>query len=267
MTNWNKLLVGTSLTSALFFSSQARAVDVRLTIRNPSASDSTAFSPAVVAAHNGSVDLFSSGSPASAGVEDVAELGGQSILPGEATGMQASAAVTSVFATVGGFGPGIFVPGSEGSVVLSLDPVNHRYFSFLSMMVPSNDAFIGNDSPTAIELFDASGAFVANDFTLVGSDIWDAGTEVNGLTGALYVVGQDGMLSPEEGSVVHAADLDTIFDFYVGESTPAGAMFNTVPTGSTPIAEFSFSIVPEPATWLLATIGLFAFANMRGRSA
>jgi hypothetical protein len=170
-----------------------------------------------------------------------------------------------VFATVGGFGPGIFVPASEGSVVLSLDPVNHRYFSFLSMMVPSNDAFIGNDSPTSIELFNAGGSFVASDFTLVGSNIWDAGTEVNGLTGALYVVGQDGMLSPAENGMVHAADLDTIFDFYVGQNTPPGTVFNSVPSASTPIAAFSFSIVPEPATWLLATMLVAAVGVLRRR--
>ena len=39
--------------------------------------------------------------------------------------------------------------------------------------------FIGNESPTVVGLFDALGDFIATDFTLTGSDIWDAGTEVN----------------------------------------------------------------------------------------
>ena len=69
-------------------------------------------------------------------------------------------------------GPGSYPPGAEGSLVLSLDPTDNRYLSFLSMVVPSNDAFIGNDDATGIELFDAMGNFVATDFTLTGSNIW-----------------------------------------------------------------------------------------------
>lgn len=260
---WRKWFAGCTVVGVVLCGSTAQAVDVRVTIQNLAAADSTAFSPVVIAAHNGSVDVFDNGSAASAGVEDVAELGGVGILPGEITAMQASAVTMPVFATMGGFGPGIFVPGSSGSVVLSLDPVDHRYFSFLSMMVPSNDAFIGNDSPTSIELFNAAGEFVGSDFTLVGSNIWDAGTEVNGLTGALYVVGQDGSASPAEGGVVHPADLDTIFDFYVGQSNPPGTVFNTVPLAGTSVASFSFAVVPEPATWLLVLLGLLPAGGYR----
>jgi hypothetical protein len=235
--------------------STALAVDVRVTITNLAPAEGIAFSPVVVAAHNGLVDLFDSGSVASAGVENTAELGGVATTMGEVTSMQASAVTTPVIANMGGFGPGIHIPGSSGSLVLSLDPTDNRYFSFLSMVVPSNDAFIGNDNPLAHELFDAGGNFVGQDFTLVGSSIWDAGTEVNGLTGALYVVGQDGSLSPAESGVVHAEDLSTFQSAFVGESTPPGAVFNSVPTASAPIVSFSFAVVPEPATVTLFGLG------------
>ena len=245
--------------------STALAVDVRVTIRNLSASDGVAFSPVNVIAHDGSVDTFDSGSAASAGVEDVAEMGGTTIIPGEAIAMQADALVTVVPATVGGVGPGVYPPGAEGSLVLSLDPTDNRYLSFLSMVVPSNDAFIGNDDATGIELFDAMGNFVATDFTLTGSNIWDAGTEINGLTGSAYVMGQDAALSPVEGGVVTAADLGTQFSYYLGETTAIGATFQGAPMAATPVASFSFEVVPEPSALLLSCIGAVVLSRRRGR--
>lgn len=261
-----KLRLGLVILFVGVIGAQASAVDVRVTVRNLVPSDSIALSPINVSAHNGSVDQFSNGNMASAGVEDVAELGGTTVLPGEVTAQQASAVTDTVFATLGGFGPGIFLPSAEGSIVLSLDPADHRYFSFLSMVVPSNDAFIGNDSPMQVELFDAGGTFLAPDFTLTGANIWDAGTEVNGLTGALYVVGQDGAMSPAEGGTVHPADLSELLGHFTGEMTPPGATFNTIPSPTSPIASFSFTLVPEPTTAVLALLALGGLAMGRTRS-
>ena len=47
------------------------------------------------------------------------------------------------------------------------------------MTLPSNDGFIGNESGTAYRLFDANGDFIGADFGVIGSQIQDAGTEVN----------------------------------------------------------------------------------------
>ena len=60
----------------------------------------------------------------------------------------------------------------------SSDP-RARYFSYASMLIPSNDAFIANGSPLAHPVFDASGEFVAESFFVLGSEVNDAGTEVN----------------------------------------------------------------------------------------
>jgi len=141
------LLAGLPLALAATLVSTALAVDVRVTIRNLSPDSSVALSPFTLAAHNGSFDAFDVSSAARAGIEDVAELGDGANLSAEATAAPASAAIATAIATQGGFGPGIFRPGASGSIVLSLDPAMHRYLSYGSMVVPSNDAFLGNDSP------------------------------------------------------------------------------------------------------------------------
>src|SRR3989304_7931827 len=151
------LLAGLPLALAATLVSTALAVDVRVTIRNLSPDSSVALPPFTLAAHNGSFDAFDVSSAARAGIEDVAELGDGANLSAEATAAPASAAIATAIATQGGFGPGIFRPGASGSVVLSLDPALHRYLTYGSMVVPSNDAFLGNDSPTVVELFDAGG--------------------------------------------------------------------------------------------------------------
>jgi len=61
----------------------------------------------------------------------------------------------------------------------SLDPTTHRYFSYASMPFPTNDGFIGNDDPTEVALFDEMDRFIGANFVVAGSDVWDAGTEVN----------------------------------------------------------------------------------------
>ncbi len=63
--------------------------------------------------------------------------------------------------------------------VPDFNATQHGYFSYASMPFPTNDAFIGNDDPMEVSLFDADGNFVGANFVVVGSDVWDAGTEVN----------------------------------------------------------------------------------------
>ena len=48
------------------------------------------------------------------------------------------------------------------------------------MIIPSNDAFIASPGdPTALRIFDAYGNFLGGTFDVQGSDVMDAGTEVN----------------------------------------------------------------------------------------
>ena len=236
----------------------AAAVDVRVTVRNLSPSGSVALSPFTLAAHDGTFDAFDAGSAAGMGIEDIAELGNGMALISEVTAAQPAAVTGTAIATAGAFGPGIFLPGGSGSAVLSLDPSVHRYLSYGAMVVPSNDAFLGNDSPTSVELFDAGGNLVASELILTGDRIWDAGTELNQLLGAAYVVGQDATMGTDENGVVHLVDLTTEFSPYNGSEVPSGGMFTVSPMDDTQIASISFQIVPEPSTLALAGLGLVA---------
>jgi hypothetical protein len=59
------------------------------------------------------------------------------------------------------------------------------------MVVPSNDFFIGNDSPTAYRLFDAAGNLRSASITIKASEIWDAGSEVFDPDAAAFVGNND----------------------------------------------------------------------------
>jgi len=67
------------------------------------------------------------------------------------------------------------------------------------MVIPTNDSFIGNGDPLAYQVFNALGEI--NDMTGVftiqvfGSDIWDAGTEVNVEDEELLVLGMNDILA------------------------------------------------------------------------
>jgi len=85
-----------------------------------------------------------------------------------------------VTAPEGFAGAPVFDPGDAASAQYTLDSEMNRYASFMSMIIPSNDAFIGNHNPQGIELFDVAGNFKGKKIiTILGSMIWDVGTELN----------------------------------------------------------------------------------------
>lgn len=243
-----------AIVSSLVVAGSARAVDVRVTVTNLLGPTSSAFSPVIASAHDGTVDQFDAGSAASAGVENVAELGATgATLVSEILAQQATAVAMPVENPGGGFGP--LLPGASQSVVLSsLDTTANRYFSYLAMFVPSNDTFIGNDNPMAIELFDAAGNFVASDFTLTADRLWDAGSEVNGLVGSAFIQGQDATAGADEGGVVTLFDFANGLDIYQGLTTGPGYAYSASFAADTPLIAFSFEVVPEPSSAVMAAL-------------
>ena len=151
---------------------------IRVTVTNLQEGDGGLITPAVLSTTNGVYDFFNVGSAASENLERLAEDG--------TTGPRIDAALASggvheAVATA----DGPIAPGDSRELFLTATPGNDltQYLSFASMFIPSNDAFIGNDDPTAIDLFDADGNLITRwgdtAFIVTGDDVYDAGTEVN----------------------------------------------------------------------------------------
>lgn len=172
----NRLLLGALCATPLAFATPASALFLKVEIENLAPANGVMVTPLWVGFHNGSFDLFTPGTAASAGLESIAE-------DGDAAAIGAEFATATAGTGNGGvvFGPGmpgtppIFFPGQSAEMIIEVDPSN-MYFSFASMVVPSNDAFIGSIDP--ISLYDG-GEFVGLNLFVAGSQVWDAGTEVN----------------------------------------------------------------------------------------
>ncbi|MGV6852187.1 MAG: spondin domain-containing protein, partial [bacterium] len=136
--------------------------------------------PVWVGFHDGSYDQLTVGEAASAGIERIAEDGDPSVLRGQFMAAQPNGLDGVIFDPAGFAGAPVFDPGNASSAVFDVDPSTQQYFSYASMIIPSNDAFVGNDNPMAYRLFDENGNFSGPvSFVVYGNQVWDAGTEEN----------------------------------------------------------------------------------------
>ena len=153
------------------------SVVVRIT--NLSPSRGTFLTPVWIGLHDGTFDSYDGGEAASV------PLGGNEI---EALAEDGNTGpISDTFSTLTGDAPQATVPGPAGplapgesrAITLNVDPLDNRYFSYASMIIPSNDAFVANGNPLAHMLFDDDGEFVGEGFLVSGDESNDAGTEVN----------------------------------------------------------------------------------------
>ncbi len=171
---------------------------LRITIRNTSDTGGTALTPFFAGFHDGSFDLYNRGEVASAGLEALAEDGNNAVVADELRQDDADAQSTNV---VGDRGP--IAAGETASAMIDVDGVSNGFFSFGSMLLPSNDAFIGTGR--AQQLFDSSGNFLgAQTFVFDGSNVLDAGTEVNTERDAAFINQTGPNTGETEGGVVTA---------------------------------------------------------------
>lgn len=170
------LAIASTLTLASIAS--AAPTTVKVTVENIAPEEGLIITPVWVGFHDGSFDFFDLNKPASASLETLAENG--------ITDMLAMDLKNSGSGMIEGTmtGPGfrddphpVIPPGATVTMTFTVDSNRDRYLSYAAMLVPSNDAFIGNDTP--IEIFDQSGHFKGADLIVTGNGIWDAGTEVN----------------------------------------------------------------------------------------
>lgn len=140
----------------------AEAVAVTVTIDDLSPDEGLVLTPFWVGFYKGGYDLYNLGEAASEGLELIAEDGDVSVLS------SAFASGNRVDGVITGDGIGPNSPpliGPDASTSLTLDVyANNSFFSFASMILPSNDAFISNESETAHRVFDVNGEFIGTDF-------------------------------------------------------------------------------------------------------
>lgn len=240
------------------------AGDVKLTFTNEGNSDFF-LTPLWFGFHNGAFDLFDPGSMASTSLENLAEDG---IVDGLQADFTAAPGVPGdlqgVAANPAGFpGAPVIDPGETATAfVTPINPASYQYLSFASMVIPSNDAFIGNGDPFAYQVFNPAGEI--NDITgvytiqIFGNNIWDAGTEANDTFGAAFsAVGGAG--TDQNGVVTLGPDLSN----FAGTGIPTGGTIQDLIEPGELLATITVSIVPEPASASLAAVGGLALLRRR----
>jgi hypothetical protein len=228
---------------------QAGSVDVTVSIMNLAPAHSVVVAPLNLGFHSGSFDAFDLGTAAGPEIQRVAELGSGALwLP--------AFAAADPTATVGTVGASPTLPGGTASGTFSVDTAANPFFSFAAMVVPSNDFFLGNDSPTAFRLFDAAGQLLISSITVHARDLWDAGTEVWDPAAAAFV--GNAALRADQHSVVARNFAE--FAAFNGLPTAAGYTFESGLSAGSDVYRISFEVaaVPEPRTYALMGAGLLA---------
>jgi hypothetical protein len=254
-----------ALTGLLMSTAIAGAASLDITVENTQSSGGFFFTPFWVAAHNGGFDSYDEGalSALSPAIIPLAEVGDTGPISDAFAGSMAGAAggVDTTIAAVAGMGDApVFSPGESTTVSLDIgDASVNRYFSFASMVIPSNDLFVGNDDALAHELFDAGGNFLGPVvIELYGADVNDNGTERNSSANDAAFSTLDGQALPETHvvrSLFTSANDATYLSSFVGTSTPTGDIIGTTFDSGTLLGRIV--ITPEPGSLsLLSLAGL-----------
>lgn len=249
--------------AGLLVATPALALQIKVTVENLSPVNGTFLTPFWVGFHDGGFDPVTVGSAAPAFIERIAE-------DGDFGPLQAAFAASSPTPLTQGvlFGPSIppIGPGEVSSLSFTLDGnlATSRYFSYASMVIPSNDAFVANDDPLEHMIFDGAGNFLSASFVLLGSEVLDAGTEVNdeiplntaffGQMSANTGVDENGVIHPHTG--FQLAGNGGILD----SAQFANADFRT---SGYQLARVTISAVPEPTIMMLMGVGLLALTWQR----
>ncbi|MEL6108251.1 MAG: spondin domain-containing protein, partial [Planctomycetota bacterium] len=216
-------------------------VRLNITFENLSDPGGLGQTPVFIGAHGGNFELARAGSPASdfGGLEALAEEGDVSGVVSR-FGIETGGVSSVIFAPDGFAGAPVFEPGETVTETLDItDPRSQRYFSYASMVIPSNDAFIANLDSRAIELFDRFGEFQGSrTITVYGRDIWDAGTEVNAFDGGAAFSTEGGTGVDENGVIRRHQGLDE----FVGTGLPTGESLGAAFGDMTPIGRFTISL-------------------------
>ena len=241
----------------LSLGSAASAVQVQVSVRidNLAPTHSVSFAPLHLGFNNGSFDAFNIGTAGAAGIVSVAEGGAGNVWQADF----AAADPGAVRGTIAG----ALLPGASKTAVFQVDSALNPFFTFAAMVIPSNDFFIGNDSPTEYRLLNSAGQLQISTITVKAHEIWDAGSEVYDPTAAAFV--GNNSLRSAQNSVV-AFNFAEFYGFN-GLTTGAGYTFDSQLRADSDVYRISFSAaaVPEPESYALMAAGLLALGLLARR--
>lgn len=230
-------------------------VRVKVTIENLAPNRGSFLTPFWVGLHNGEFDTYDGNTPAnsdpqpgSVAMERLCE-DGDTMAITEDFAMLSNGVDATLLGSSGPIAPGETT--MENFLVDPLDP-DTRYFSYASMIIPSNDFCVSNGNPLAHPIFDEHGNVVAEDFFVTGAEVLDAGTEVNDEVPentAFFGQQQGNTGVDENGNIGDAGELENFQGLIQPEdggnilSDPRFAMSDfTVP--GYPVVKISFAIAP-----------------------
>ncbi len=230
-------------TAALFVALPATASATNFKVEITNLTHANYFTPILVAGHKRNLDMFELGEPASAELQAIAEGGDVS---GMQTALDGAGAVTDVAVTPSGapvLGPG------ETAVALIDVRGGNRWLSLASMILPTNDAFIGLD---AVRLRPWQQTF--------NLYAYDAGTEVNdelmnpgagGAPGVPGIPGDPSGLAGSGGSGQTTTEFNTTVHIHrgiLGDDDPLGGLSDldrSAHRWGTPVARVTVTRVPR----------------------
>jgi len=182
------------LMASIIGSQTASATDFNVRIVN--LSNGIFYTPFLVAAHPAGTSIFTTGQPASASLQAMAEGGDISGLVTDLQGLGATIAENPA--------GGLLAPASETDVDLNTDGTSNDVLSIVAMLLPTNDAFAGLN---AVAIPTEPGTYV---FDVAA---YDAGTEANdelitggGAPGAAGIPADPGGLGGTGGTGAATAD-------------------------------------------------------------
>ena len=246
--------------AVLLATTTSQATEVKVMVENLQPSGGFFFTPVWFGLHDGMFDTFDAGGMASPELIAIAE--GGDVAPLQA--LFAGKGVDGAVAPGSPFGPMGSSFGSMASATVTVDPMTERYFSYASMIIPSNDAFIANDNAMAYELFDSAGMYNGPiTIDIFANQIWDSGSEVNDINGGAAFSANGGTSTDEALAIALHGGLND----FVGTSGANGEMISTALGANSPIARITISQVPEPSSFLAMFVGVgIVVLRLRRRS-
>lgn len=290
--NNKALLTALTLGSIATTASTAQALTLKVEVENLGPDGGVALTPVWVGFHDGSFDSYNGGLPSERGLEQIAEDGNAmtisedfldnlTYIDNNGTPDDSSDDVSGIFTTNqvgtrvdGSIGGSPIAPGTSATNMFEVTPDDaNRYFSYVSMVLPSNDYYVANGNPLAHSLTTLFTEEESSISFFIGEPetVNDAGTEINDFAfsaGNVFFPGlPDGQPAPGEGNDENGFNANVVAPFASFLNRPAdfdtefaNLNFNNENLYPNGIARVTISrvSVPESST----TVGLMAIGGV-----